>query len=50
MRFNVFKYNTTSLDKTHAGYMAPAFHAHVYVSVNCTGLKMLVLAFWSTVH
>lgn len=27
--------------------MAQAFHTHIYVSVNCTGLETLVLAFWS---
>lgn len=27
--------------------MVQAFHTHIYVSVNCTGLETLVLAFWS---
>lgn len=30
--------------------MVQAFHTHVYVSVNCTGLELLVLAFWSMVR
>lgn len=30
--------------------MVQAFHTHVFVSVNCTGLETVVLAFWSMVH
>lgn len=35
------------LDRLHADYMVQGFHTHIYVSVNCTGLEMLVLACWS---